>query len=106
MPPGAGQICMIGKIKMKLINELRDFTKDVPEKKIILDQLNPLETALLVLKIAAYSAIDSQRGKTEYHSTSEEDVDMFIESVVEQLNRLTTKSNMLKALKDAKAGKI
>ena len=91
---------------MKLINELRDFRKDVPVKKVILDQFGPSETAQLVLQIAAYAAFDSQRGKTDVHTTSEEDVDMFIESVVENLNRLSTKTNMLKALKDAKAGKI
>jgi hypothetical protein len=39
-----------------LINELRDFSKDVPEKKIVLDQLGPNETSRLVMQIAAYAA--------------------------------------------------
>lgn len=90
---------------MKLINELRDFTKDVPEKKIILDQMDPLDTARLVMQIAAHAAIDSLR----YHPGSEideDDVNGFIENVIESLNRLTTKSNMLKAIEYAKAGKL
>ncbi len=89
---------------MKLINELRDFNKDVPVKKIILDQLNPSDVSRLVMQIAAYAAVDSLRGNTI--EIDQDDVDGFIENVIEDLNRLTTKSNMLKAISDAKKGKI
>lgn len=90
---------------MKLINELKDFNKDVPVKKIILDQMHPSDVSRLVMQIAAYAAVDSKR----QHPGSEidqDDVDGFIENVIEDLNRLTTKNNMLKAIKDAETGKI
>lgn len=90
-----------------LINELRDFTKDVPEKKIILDQMDPSDVSRLVMQIAAYVAWDSIRGHDpETHGVDEDDIDGFIEAVIEDLNRLTTSQNMKKALEDAKRGKI
>jgi len=88
-----------------LIKEIRDYTKDVPEKKIILDQMQPHDTARLVFQIAAYAAVDTVRGHPE-KEISEDDMDSFIQSVVEDLNKLTSSSNMKKAIDDAKRGKV
>ena len=88
-----------------LIKEIRDYTKDVPEKKIIMDQMDPSETARLVFQIAAFDAVDAVRGHPD-KDISAEDMDSFIENVIEELNRLTTSSNMKKAIKDTKRGKV
>ena len=90
-----------------LITEIRDYSKDVPEKKIVLDQLGPDSTARLVMQIAAYAAIDNARLRMpEDQEASEDDVDEFIQNVVDDLNRLSTQTNMKKALKLAKEGKV
>jgi hypothetical protein len=90
-----------------LINELKDFSKDVPEKKIILDQLGPDDVSRLVMQIAAYAAIDNARLRMpEDQEVSEDDIDEFIQNVVDDLNRLSTKTNMKKALKLAQEGKV
>jgi hypothetical protein len=88
-----------------LINEIRDFSKDVPEKKIILDQLGPRDTAELVLQIASYSALDSVR-LDKNKNVDEVGVDNFIEEVIDNLNRISSKTYVQKALKSAKEGKV
>lgn len=92
-----------------LINEIRNFSKDVPEKKIILDQLGPDDAARLVLQIAAYSTLDrfeNTKKLARYADIETNEMDSFIGEVIDDLNRLTTSKNLESALKSAKEGKI
>ena len=89
-----------------LINEIRDLSKDVPEKKIILDQMDPSDLAELVLQIAAYGAVDSIRGRfSEDQDVSIDDVKDWLDSLRAKMEKFTD-YQIKKSINNAKAGKI
>jgi hypothetical protein len=59
------------------------------------------------MQIAAYAALDSVRLKFPAgQEATENDIDEFIQNVIDDLNRLSTSSNMKRALKLAQEGKV
>lgn len=92
---------------MMLIKEIRDMTKDVPKKTIILDQMGPSDIAELVLQISVYCAIDASRGRLpEDQTVTVEDVEDVLENVQEQITSHISASNIKKLLDNAIKGKL
>ncbi len=86
-----------------LIQELRDYNTYPPKKKIILDQLDPLDVANLIKQIAAFSVLDSVRGSES--QVDESDIEKFIQNVINKLNNFS-KDSLRKSIEDAKKGII
>ena len=90
-----------------LIKEIRDFNKDVPEKKIILDQMGPSDVAELALQIAAFAALDSKRGHDdEDFGDGTSAVEQFLDNLGDKISDMRNMNKMKKALADAEKGKV
>ena len=93
-----------------LIKEIRDFNKDVPEKKIILDQMGPQDVADLVMQIAAFAVIDMKRGHPEKVKDMEmEDIDGvegFVRAVMAEIDHKLNTPTVKKLIKAAEEGKV